>query len=225
MSFSILNYVIVGMKIMTPVLNRDLLKQIIPAAKDKDIEFYLDALNSKLSGVEIDTPLRIAHFIAQIAHESGSFKYKSENLNYSAKALRAVFGKYFKSDDVAESYARKPEHIANIVYANRMGNGNASSGDGWRYRGRGLIQLTGCENYTKCGESIGKDLATFPDFLIFDPFAAVSAACWYWQSRDLNRFADSDDIRSITRKINGGYHGLKDREEYLARAKKEFGIY
>ena len=196
----------------------------MPAAKDGDIDFYLDALNSQLSASGIITLLRAAHFIAQVAHESGSFKYKTENLNYSDKALRAVFGKYFKSDEEAKKYARKPEEIANVVYANRMGNGDTSSGDGWKYRGRGLIQLTGCENYTKCGEHIGKDLIESPDLLTTDPEAAVAAACWYWQSRDLNKLADLDDVNRITKKINGGFHGLEDRKKYLSRAKLAFEI-
>ncbi|MCJ8273495.1 MAG: hypothetical protein MJK04_29350, partial [Psychrosphaera sp.] len=142
---------------MTTIFDKAKLKQIMPAARDEDIDRYLDALNTELPKYGVDTPLRMAHFIAQIAHESGSFKYKSENLNYSAKALRAVFSKYFYTDEMAERYARKPEDIANVVYANRMGNGNSVSGDGWRYRGRGLIQLTGRENYANCAEFIGMD--------------------------------------------------------------------
>lgn len=144
------------------------LKAIMPAAREEDIERYLDALNQELTKYHIDTPLRLAHFVAQIAHESGSFKYKSENLNYSAKALRSVFGKYFDTDEMAERYARNPEGIANVVYANRMGNGDLVSADGWRYRGRGLIQLTGRENYANCAQNIGMDCETNPDLLADD---------------------------------------------------------
>lgn len=206
------------------IFTGDSLKQIMPNAKVEDINHYLDALNSEMLAYAINTSLRAAHFIAQVAHESGSFKFSSENLNYSAKALRAVFGKYFPTDELAEEYARKPEKIANRVYANRMNNGNEESGDGWKYRGRGLIQLTGKENYTKCGDVLKIDLVNKPDLLAQDANVAVAAACWFWDSRKLNAYADQDDIRSVTRRINGGYNGLEDREQYLQRAKSVLGI-
>jgi putative chitinase len=209
---------------MTVILDPLQLKEIMPNAKDEDIDFYLDALNRQLNLYEINTPLRQAHFIAQIAHESGAFRYKSENLNYSAKALKAVFGKYFPTEELAQECARKPEKIANSVYANRMGNSDTESGDGWKYRGRGLIQLTGCENYKKCSQVIGKDLIEEPDLLIHDPDIAVGAACWFWDMKKLNRHADEDDLKTITKKINGGYHGLEDRASYLDRAKKIFNF-
>jgi len=202
---------------MSIQLNKEQLQAIMPSAKEENIEFYITALNEKLAEFEIDTNLRVAHFIAQIAHESGSFKYRKENLNYSAKALRSVFGKYFTSDDMADTHARKPEVIANIVYANRMGN--SDSGDGWRYRGRGLIQLTGRDNYVRCGSAIGSNIEAEPDLLAEDANAAVAAACWFWQSNKLNALADDDEIKKITRKINGGYNGLEDRTAILARAK------
>ncbi|NQZ10378.1 MAG: glycoside hydrolase family 19 protein [Algicola sp.] len=209
---------------MTTIFDKAKLQQIMPAARDEDIDRYLDALNTELPKYGVDTGQRMAHFIAQIAHESGSFKYKSENLNYSAKALRAVFSKYFYTDEMAERYARKPEDIANVVYANRMGNGNSVSGDGWRYRGRGLIQLTGRENYAHCAEFIGMDCESNPHMLAEKPVAAVSAACWFWQSRKLNDLADIDDLKSITRKINGGFHGLDSRAEFFERAKAALNI-
>lgn len=209
---------------MSVSLDLEKLKQIMPNAREADLEFYLDALKTQLDTFQIDTKLRFCHFIAQIAHESGSFRYRVENLNYSAKALRAVFGKYFPTDEMAEQYARKPEQIANIVYANRMGNGDTESGDGWRYRGRGLIQLTGRDNYTACGKSIGKDLVDTPDLLANEADAAVDAAGWFWDSRNLNEYADKDDIRTITKRINGGYNGLEDREAFLARAKAVYGL-
>lgn len=205
-------------------IEKSQLTAIMPAAREQDIDWYLEALNQQLPKFDIDTPLRMAHFLSQIAHESGSFKYKSENLNYSAKALRAVFGKYFDSDEMAEQYARKPEDIANVVYANRMGNGDTASGDGWRYRGRGLIQLTGRENYAHCAQAIDMDCENTPELLNEDAAAAVAAACWFWQSRKLNDLADQDDIKSITRKINGGYHGLQERESFCNRAKNVFNI-
>lgn len=203
-------------------IDKSQLALIMPAAREQDIDWYLDALNEQLPKFDIDTPLRLAHFIAQIAHESGSFKYKSENLNYSAKALRAVFGKYFDSDEMAEQYARKPEQIANIVYAGRMGNGDTESGDGWRYRGRGLIQLTGRENYSHCAQAIGVDCENQPELLSDDAQATVAAACWYWQSRKLNDLADMDDVKGITRKINGGLHGLEERSAFAERGKDVF---
>jgi putative chitinase len=200
------------------------LREIMTKATEANISKYAPALNDEMAKYEINTPQRIAHFIAQIAHESGSFRYSSENLNYSAGALRTVFGKYFKSDELANEYARKPEKIANRVYANRMGNGDEASGDGWKYRGRGLIQLTGKENYTRCGEGIGRDLVSNPDQLATDAHAAVAASGWYWNSRGLNAYADKDDVETITRKINGGLNGINDRRENLMRAKIVLGL-
>lgn len=186
-----------------------------------ECEYYLESLNVVLPNKEINTSLRLCHFLAQIIHESGHFKYKSENLNYSAKALRSVFGKYFKTDAIANEYARKPEKIANRVYANRMGNGDEASGDGWKYRGRGLIQLTGKCNYDACGKAIGLDLLGNPDLLTESAEASVLAACWFWNKNGLNQFADKDDITTITKRINGGTNGLEDRKSNLSKAKCE----
>lgn len=212
-----------GEKVIKPVLfeiTKEQLREMMPLAANSSLEKYLAPLNHQMSKGGVDTPLRIAHFIAQLAHESGSFKYDTENLNYGAGALKAVFGKYFKTQEMLDEYARQPEKIANVVYANRMGNGNAASGDGWRYRGRGLIQLTGQNNYEACGKGIGVDLIESPEVLSIDPEISVAAAVWYWNSRKLNQYADEDNIEKITRRINGGYHGLDDRKEFLARAKK-----
>ncbi|GAB5526647.1 MAG: hypothetical protein Roseis2KO_45190 [Roseivirga sp.] len=200
------------------------LRDIMSGATEENIEKYAPALNDEMQKYEVHTPLRVAHFIAQIAHESGSFRYSSENLNYSAKALRAVFGKYFPDDATAEAYARQPEKIANKVYASRMGNGDEASGDGWKFRGRGLIQLTGTENYTNCGKGIGRDLLNDPDQLATDAHAAVAASLWFWNSRSLNTHADNDDVETITRRINGGLNGLDDRVKYLGKAKAVLGI-
>ncbi len=202
----------------------DTLKQIMPKASQDNVDKYLGALNGEMAKFEINTPLRAAHFIAQLAHESGSLHYSCENLNYSAKALRAVFGKYFPTDDLAEEYARQPEKIANRVYASRMGNGDETSGEGWKYRGRGLIQLTGKDNYTNCGKGIELNLIDNPEQLADDANAAVAAAGWFWDMRKLNGYADEDDVKAITKRINGGYNGLEDREAYLARAKEVLGI-
>ncbi len=206
------------------LINAEQLQEIMPHARPENIHLYQNGLNKVCGNFEINTPLRVAHFLAQVAHESGSLRYVSENLNYSAKALRAVFGKYFPTDSDAEEFARQPEKIANRVYANRMGNGDEATGDGWSYRGRGLIQLTGKENYQRFSQSIGQDTVATPDLLVTDPDLAVATAGWFWDSRDLNTFADQDDIRQITRRINGGYHGLEDREEYLSRAKSVLGV-
>ncbi|MAC47336.1 glycoside hydrolase family 19 protein [Oceanospirillum beijerinckii] len=206
------------------IVNAEQLHEIMPNAKQENILLYQHGINKVFADFEINTPLRVVHFLAQIAHESGSLRYVSENLNYSAKALRAVFGKYFPIDSDAEEFARQPEKIANRVYANRMGNGDEASGDGWRYHGRGLIQLTGKDNYRHFAQSVGKNTIARPDLLQTDPDLAVAAAGWYWDSRNLNAYADHDDIREITRRINGGYHGLEDRQQYLTRAKSVLGV-
>ena len=205
-------------------LSEQQLQQIMPQASSANIDRYYQPLLSVTTSYNIDTPLRLAHFIAQIAHESGSLRYTEENLNYSASALRSVFGKYFKTDDEANAYARQPEKIANRVYANRMGNGDEASGEGWKYRGRGLIQLTGKENYSNFGKSVIQDLITNPDPLAKDPTTAVEGACWYWDNRKLNQYADQDDIVTITKKINGGLNGLEDRKAFLVRAKQVMGL-
>jgi len=196
------------------------LREILPYAKEENIIRFAPSLNRELPKFQIITPLRVAHFIAQIAVESASLNATSENLNYSASALRRVFGKYFPSDELAEQYARQPEKIANRVYANRMGNGDETSGEGWKYRGRGLIQLTGKANYIACGKGIGKSLDTNPDSVSSDADIAVQSCCWYWNSRKLNQYADQDDIKRITKLINGGYHGLDQRQTFLDKAKQ-----
>lgn len=186
-------------------------------------KYYIDALNKIVPEYKINTKLRLAHFLAQIIHESGNLKYKSENLNYSAKALRSVFGKYFKTDEIANQYARKPEKIANRVYANRMGNGDEASGDGWLRRGRGLIQLTGTDNYKACTKALNVDLMKNPDLIISNAEICMKTACWFWDKNNLNELADKDDIKSITKRINGGFNGLEDRCSILKRAKEILG--
>jgi len=176
------------------------------------------ALNSLIDDFGFNSLYRQAAFLAQIGHESASFTAVKENLNYSQTALRKVFGKYFPTDELAAEYARKPEKIANRVYANRMGNGDESSGDGWRFRGRGLIQLTGKNNYTACGTALGIDLVKNPTWLE-TPEGAVDSALWYWNKRALNVYADVEDIRGMTKIINGGYNGLEDRLEKYRKAK------
>ena len=162
----------------------------------------------------IDTPLRLAHFLAQCSHESGGFKTLTENLNYSADGLKKIFSKYFPGSRSLE-YARQPEKIANLVYANRRGNVNEKSGDGWKYRGRGCIQLTGKENYKKFSEACGEDCVSNPDLVSGKYF--LQSAAWFWQMRGLNTMADlgasNSTVLIITRKINGGENGLADRIE------------
>jgi putative chitinase len=187
-------------------------------------EYYIDALNKILPRYQIDSKKRLAHFLAQIIHESGNLYYSKENLNYGLSGLRGIFGKYFPDDTIANEYARKPEKIANRVYADRMGNGNEASGDGWKYRGRGLIQLTGKNNYKACGDALKLDLINNPDLLCDNPAVTVSSACWYWASRNLNQLADADDVVGITKAINGGLNGLEDRKSNLDTAKKALGV-
>jgi putative chitinase len=179
-------------------------------------EWY-QALVNNLPQYDIHTPERVAAFIAQCAHESGGFKRLKENLNYKWESLRRVFPKYFATDDVAQEYAHKPEQIANRIYGSRMGNGDESSGDGFRYCGRGLIQLTGRNNYTKFAESMGMAVEEVPALLeTYD--GAVKSACWFWSSNNLNQWADASDILTMTKRINGGTIGLEDRIKHYNHA-------
>ncbi len=209
---------------MSDLIQLSGLQSVMPRTSAATLAQFVPVLQSQLADYEINTPLREAHFIAQLAHESGGFEHQKENLNYSDKALRAVFGKYFPDEEIAKEYARQPEKIANRVYANRIGNGDEASGEGWKYRGRGLIQLTGKANYAKCAESIGSDLVNEPDLICQKPAVSVSVACWFWQSKNLNKFADEDDVTSITKRINGGLHGIEARREYLSRCKQVLGL-
>jgi len=186
------------------------------------LEQWTDALNKILPDYGIDTPERVAAFVAQSAHESGNFTALHENLNYRAVTLRKVFPKYFTTDDVAAQYAQQPERIANRVYGGRMGNGPEESGDGFRYCGRGLIQLTGKSNYQAFAESIETPVEQIPEFLAtFE--GAVQSACWFWESNNLNQYADSGDIVTMTKRINGGTIGLEDRQKHYNHALEVFG--
>jgi putative chitinase len=207
------------------LLTKELLIQIFPqAAKTTigldDLVWQLQvALNSLIDDFGHNSLYRQAAFLAQTGHESASFTAVRENLNYSADGLRKIFSKYFPTDELAAQYARQPEKIANRVYANRMGNGNEASGEGWKFRGRGLIQLTGKNNYVACGADIGKDLVSDPSWLE-SPEGAVKSALWYWNKNSLNTYADVEDIRGMTKRINGGYNGLDERIAYYEKAKK-----
>lgn len=189
------------------------LHQIIP--NNSYVDSWCDALNKVLPYYNIDTPQRMAAFLAQCAHESGGFTALHENLNYRAATLRKVFPKYFPTDDLANQYASLPnkqEAIANRVYANRMGNGDEASGDGFRYCGRGLIQLTGKNNYQAFANSANMPIEEVPEYLeTFE--GAIQSACWFWDLNKLNQYADTGDIETMTRRINGGTNGLEDREK------------
>ena len=197
------------------------LAQLIPG--NPYLENWYHALSEILPEYEIDTPPRVAAFIAQCAHESGGFKFLKENLNYRAVSLRKVFPKYFPDDATAAMYANKPEMIANRVYANRMGNGPEESGDGWRYCGRGLIQLTGKSNYSWFAASLEIPVEECSEYLqTFE--GAVQSACWFWETNGLNKEADAGDIKTMTRKINGGFIGLEDRMKHYQHALHVFGL-
>jgi putative chitinase len=200
------------------MLTVDQLREMIPG--NPYVEQWHSALIQLLPDYEINTPKRIAAFIAQCAHESGNFRVLRENLNYKAASLRKVFPKYFPTDEIANDYASRPnkqEAIANRVYANRMGNGPEESGDGWRYCGRGLIQLTGRINYQDFAASIETPLDQITDYLgTFE--GAAQSACWFWEKNSLNKWADAGDIKELTRRINGGYIGLEDRIKHYEHA-------
>lgn len=192
----------------------------------------LSVLSQEMIKAGIDNPLRICHFLAQLSHESAGFTRDRENLNYSAEGLRKTFGKYFK-DGLEYKYARKPESIANRVYANRMGNGSEDSGDGWKYRGRTWIQLTGKNNYEKYSKIIFGDsrLLQNPD-LALDPVVASKIACEFWNASNLNKFADQDNVDAVSDLINrgkitpakGDAIGYAHRFELTKKTKDALGI-
>lgn len=190
-------------------MNLERLKGHIP-------DSVIDQIPSIESQFGINTSLRLAHFLAQAGHESGGFRLTQENLNYGAKGLVGLFGKYFTATS-AKEYERKPEKIANVIYANRMGNGSTTSGDGWKFRGRGYIQLTGRDNYTAFGKSIGVDIPANPD--VVATTYALSSAAWFWSKNGLNKIADEGAtdavITKITKRVNGGTIGLADRIKHF----------
>jgi putative chitinase len=205
-------------------LTKDQLKQLLP--KNPYIDHWFNALSKLLPDYEINTPQRIAAFIAQCAHESGGFTALKENLNYKPATLRKLFAKYFPTDELANEYCAKPnkqEAIANRIYASRMGNGDEASGDGYKYCGRGLIQLTGKSNYIAFADSLqitpeeaSQYLATFE--------GAAQSACWFWEANNLNQWADKGDILTLTKRINGGTIGLEDRIKHYEHALHVLGV-
>ena len=185
---------------------------------------WVEALNNNLEAAKINTAHRIAAFLAQTAHESTDYTRLSENLNYGAKGLIGTWPKRFDAATAA-AYARQPEKIANKVYANRLGNSDEASGDGWKYRGRGIIQVTGKNNYGACSVAIYGDarLLENPDLLSTDKDAAIKSACWYWTVNNLNLLADNQKITEMTKKINGGYLGLEERVSKFNLASRVLG--
>lgn len=204
-------------------ITSDTLRKIYPLSKN--IERYAEALDKAMQECGIDTAARAGAFLAQVGHESAQLNSIEENLNYSAQALRKVFPKYFRTTQEASSYAHHPERIANLVYAGRMGNGSEDSGDGWKFRGRGLIQITGRDNYVSMSALMGKDLTVWPDALLMPLDACRSAALW-WKAKGLNALADRLSgagerkiFGAITKCVNGGMNGIDDRWEIYQRAK------
>jgi putative chitinase len=191
-------------------MNLEKLKGHVPDAVIAQIPAVMDKF-------QINTPLRLAHFLAQCGHESGGFRLTKENLNYSAKGLMGIFKKYFPTEALAKQYERKPEKIANKVYGNRMGNGPEASGEGAKFCGRGYIQLTGKDNYTAFGKSINEDIAANPT-VVAEKYALLSAA-WFFNKNKLHVMADGGAtdavVTSITKRVNGGTIGLADRIKHF----------
>ena len=207
-------------------LQKEHLAALIPG--NKDVDAWHAALVDVLPKYGITTERRMAHFISQCAHESNNFRSLEENLNYSEKALNAVFGRYFGTGGTkrnAAEYARNPEKIANYVYMDEFRKykmGNVKDGDGWRFRGRGLKQLTGRENYTGFGKFVGMTAEEAAEY-VATPKGAVESACWFWDTNKLNTIADTDDVVKMTKKINGGNIGLADRQQRYTKAMEVFG--
>lgn len=185
--------------------------------KNPYADHWYEALCQILPDYEIQTVPRVAAFLAQTAHESGNYRAIKENLNYRAESLMKVWPRYFPTIEIARQYAQQPERIANRAYANRMGNGPEESGDGWRYCGRGLIQLTGKSNYERYAQSLeisveeaGEHLTTFE--------GCVQSAAWFWEANNLNQWADKGDMLTLTKRINGGTLGLEDRIKHYNHA-------
>jgi putative chitinase len=184
---------------------------------------WFDAMSRVLPKWDINTTNRVAGFIAQTSHESAGYSVLSENLNYSADALDKIFPKYFKrAGRNAQNYHRQPEKIANVIYANRMDNGDTDSGDGWTFRGGGILQLTGRSNYMQFAEVEGMNVYEATEF-VRTPIGALASACWFWDSNNINRYCDNQDIVGMTKRINGGTIGLEDRKKHYAHALEVLG--
>lgn len=197
-----------------------ILQKLFPTGKD--LPAFADAMARYCPAYGVDAPRREAAFLAQVGHESGGLTRWTENLNYSADALVRVWPNRF-TPELAGQYARQPERIANKVYANRMGNGDEASGDGWAHRGRGLVQVTGRSNYTALATDTGRRLETLPAWLE-TPEGATVSALWFWKRNRLNRFVDAGDFQGLTKAINGGLVGYDDRKARWEAAKKALGV-
>lgn len=178
---------------------------------------WVDALNATFERFDISTPVRQAAFIGQCGHECGNFRILEENLNYRAETLMKLWKSRFPTIEIANEYARNPKKIANKVYSSRMGNRDEASGDGYRFRGRGCIQLTGSANYHHAGQALGVDFIMEPDLVATPQYAALTAG-WFWNTHKLNQFADVRDFKTMTKKINGGFIGLEDRIKHINHA-------
>jgi len=218
-----------------PLVAASLLRRMFPTGRDLDSFAIVLSRAAPLYGVT--TPARLAAFLAQTGHESAGYARWVENLNYSAKGLVAIWPRRFRDPRPGESttarvfadglrnaaaYARQPEAIANAAYADRMGNGPEASGDGWRFRGRGLIQLTGRDNYQRCATALGRPIESMPAWLEAPEGAAVSAL-WWWSAHGCNEIADAGDVEALTKRINGGLHGLEERRALHVLATKLLG--
>jgi putative chitinase len=214
------------------IITLSLLAAAMPDSTTQNRERYADPLGDACVRFGITSPKQIAMFIAQVGHESGYLRSVQESLNYRAEALVPTFGSHRITAEQAARLGRSGDRpadqqgIANVVYGGRFGQdilGNTEPGDGWRFRGRGLIQTTGRKNYATCGAGIGLDLISNPDLLL-EPEHAAASAGWFWSSRGLNRFADAGDLEGCTKKVNGGLKGLDDRRAIYDRARKVFGL-
>jgi putative chitinase len=210
---------------------------VAAGVKQATAQKWVDAVAAACQEFGIDTPQRIAGFLSQCAHESGGFERLQENLNYSADGMAGIWPKRFavlgpdgkpvkkdgknQPNKFALALHRKPEMIANVVYSGRMGNGPTESGEGWKYRGRGLKQLTGKTNHSNCSKGLGVDLVDNPDLLL-EPIYAARSAAWFWSTNKCNVFADAEDIEGLTKRINGGLIGIDDRKKRYASAVRSF---
>ena len=200
---------------------KEQLKEILH--RDREVDEWYDAMIEMFPKYGITTKNRVAGFLAQTAHESANYKTITENLNYSAKGLDAIFGKYFTRRGISpKNYHREPAKIANHIYANRMKNGDTASGDGWRFRGGGILQLTGRHNYTAFGKSVNMTAEDATDY-VRTKQGAIESACWFWRTNNINKHCDNNDIITMTKRINGGTIGLADRKKHYAHALEVLG--
>lgn len=214
------------------VISEPQIRRAVSGVDNTRLPDFVRTFNEWNDQFQINTPARVAHFLSQVMHESGGLHHVEENLNYSADGLLKTWPKRFTAETAA-GYARQPERIANKVYANRMGNGTEASGDGWKYRGRGFIQLTGKSNYQAYASSefCRGDLMRHPEWLAQSP-GNLKSAMWFWQKNGLNELSDADDggrigetvVERITKRVNGGLLGIATRKLYYRKFKKEFGL-